>query len=118
MPPSLTVRLTDEPTAAIVWAHGAIDLTSSPSLRAQLLTLADRNPPRVIFDLSRVTYVDSSGVGTLVEFKRRLDGGHAGRVILASLQPRVRGVFEMAHLDRFFTIANTVEEARQNPAPL
>lgn len=115
---SLVVRLTTEPTGSIVWAHGAIDLRSSPSLRQQLLTLADRNPPRVIVDLSRVTYVDSSGVGTLVEFKRRMDRTHGGRVVLAGLQPRVRGVLEMARLDNFFTIATSVEEARQTlPAP-
>lgn len=112
--PSLSVRLITESGASIVRPQGAIDLNNAPSLRSQLLTLADLKPPKVIVDLSRVTYVDSSAVGTLVEFKRRMDRSNGGRVVLAGLRPRVRGVFEISKLDQFFTIVASMEEALQN----
>jgi anti-sigma B factor antagonist len=106
------VRIADETDATIVRTAGEIDLQHSPTLRSSLLALAERKPRRVIVDLSAVTYVDSSGVGTLVEFKRRLERG-GGEVILAGLQPRVRSVFEITKLDQFFTIVPTVDEARK-----
>lgn len=111
-PPPFDVRITDEPDGTIVRTAGEIDLQHSPTLRSALLALGERKPKRVIVDLSAVTYVDSSGVGTLVEFKRRLERG-GGRVILAGLQPRVRSVFEITKLDQFFTIVANLDEARK-----
>jgi anti-sigma B factor antagonist len=112
--PSLHVRLITESGAAIVRPHGAIDLNTSPSLRAQLLSLAEHNPSKVIFDLSGVPHIDSSGAGTLVEFKRYLGKSGGGQVVLAGLQPPVQGVFEITKLNQFFTIVASVDEARQN----
>lgn len=90
---------------------GEVDLHTSPVLRERLLALLDHGPQRVIVDLSEVAYVDSSGVGTLVELKRRLDRS-GGRVVLVGMQPRVRSVFEITRLDRFFTVVATLDEAR------
>lgn len=108
---SFEVRITDESGATIVRPAGEIDLQNSPALRTALLALAEKKPQRVLVDLAGVSYVDSSGVGTLVEFKRRLERG-GGKVILAGLQPRVRSVFEITKLDQFFVIVATLDEAR------
>jgi anti-sigma B factor antagonist len=110
--PPFDVKITSEAGVTLVQPAGEIDLQHSPTLRTTLLSLAERKPPRVIVDLAAVTYVDSSGVGTLVEFKRRLERG-GGRVILAGLQPRVRSVFEITKLDQFFTIVANLDEARK-----
>ena len=91
---------------------GEIDLRNSPRLRAALLEIATGKPRRVILDLSSVSYVDSSGIGTIVEFKRRVDP--TGEVlVLVGLQARVRGVLEITRLDHFFRIMDTVELARE-----
>ena len=110
--PPFDVRITEEAGSTIVRPAGEIDLQNSPSLRTALLALAEKKPKRVLVDLSAVSYVDSSGVGTLVEFKRRLERG-GGKVILAGLQPRVRSVFEITKLDQFFDIVATLDEARK-----
>lgn len=111
-PLPLKITTTNDAGSVIVSLAGEIDLRSSPTLRTELLQLSERKPPRVIINLEGVTYVDSSGVGTLVEFKRRSERGGGGRVILVGLQPRVRSVFEITKLDQFFTIAGTLDEAR------
>jgi anti-sigma B factor antagonist len=54
--------------------------------------------------------MDSSGVGTMVEIKRLVERG-GGRLVLAGLQPRVRSVFEVTQLDRFFDIAKDINDA-------
>ena len=112
--PSFALHLKTRPGLVIVDARGAIDLNNAPGFRSQLLALAARRPSLVIFDLSHVSYLDSSAVGTLVEFRRRLDRSNGGRMVLAGLQARVRSIFEMAKLDRFFTIAGSVEDAQRN----
>jgi len=51
---------------AVVALRGEIDLQNSPALRKELLGwLADRQD--VVVDLSRVDYIDSSGIASLVE---------------------------------------------------
>ena len=95
--------------AAIVALRGEIDLHSSPGLRKVLLDYVQQKTPRLIIDLSAVTYVDSSGVGTLVELKRKLDR-QRGQVVLVGVQPRVKSVFEITQLDKFFEMKDQLPD--------
>jgi anti-sigma B factor antagonist len=108
---SLTIQSSDLDGALLMVLRGEIDLRSAPALRAHLLEALDDRPARVILDLSAVEYVDSSGVGTMVDFKRRIDKLGAV-VLLVGLQERVRSVFEITRLDKFFQIVDNVEQAR------
>jgi len=96
----------------MVRVAGEVDLHSSPDLRAELLKTLAGKPRKLVVDLAGVSYMDSSGVGTLVEIKRLLEQ-KGGSVVLAALQPRVRGVFEITQLDKFFTIVGSADEAAQ-----
>ena len=96
----------------VISLSGEINLRSSPNLHASLLEIIEGRPDRIILDLSGVSYMDSSGIGTLVEIKRRLER-YKGSLILAALQPRVRGLFEITKLEQFFTIAADIAEAEE-----
>lgn len=109
-PESLSLRTETRGKATVLRISGEVDLHRSPELRAALMTLLERRPPRLVLDLGEVPYMDSSGVGTLVELKRNVDK-YRGQLVLAALAPRVRSVFEIAQLTRFFTISATVDEA-------
>lgn len=94
----------------VIVLTGEIDLRSSPDLRTKLIGLCrEIGSDTVLLDLSGVSYVDSSGVGTLVEFKRRLKQSN-GDVILLGMQPRVKSVFEITRLDQFFQIVDSRDE--------
>jgi anti-anti-sigma factor len=108
----LDIQTRAEPGGELITLRGEIDMRCSPTLRAALVEVVDRKPQWVIMDLSGVTYIDSSGVGTLVEFKRKLERTK-GRIVLAGMQERVRSVFEITKLDRFFALAPSVAEARK-----
>ena len=110
-PASVDLRLETERNFVVVRPSGEIDMNNAPSLRDQLRLISDREPASVIFDLSALTHLDSSGVGTLVEFKRNVDA-YGGEIILAGLQPVVRGVFELTKLDRFFAIVADTKQAK------
>ena len=110
IPPSKTppgdpvVSWRQEKTALIAVVRGEIDLHNSPKLRIRLLHLLEENSPnKLILNLTEVPYMDSSGVAVLVEMLRRLRKVQ-GSVVLAGLQPRVKGILEIAQLTSVFPI--------------
>lgn len=104
------VRRVDKNT--IVVLSGDVDLHQSPALHAKLLELTKERPEKFVLDLQAVGYIDSSGVGTFVDVFRRVNG-YKGQMVLVGLNDRVRSVFEITKLDRFFTICDTEEQALQ-----
>ena len=109
----INLNLENDADLLTVRPSGEIDLNNSPSMRDQLRPYADRQAAKVIFDLSAVTHLDSSAVGTLVEFQRNVNA-HGGEIVLAGLQPVVRGMFELTKLDKFFAIVGDAQEARNS----
>ncbi|MBU0616852.1 MAG: STAS domain-containing protein [Planctomycetes bacterium] len=109
---NLDVRAEREPEVTILYLCGEVDLRTAPQLRGTFLDLVDEKPARIILDLSGVSYVDSSGVGTIVELKRRAMR-HKSKVVLVGLQERVRSVFEITRLNKFFDITHSIDEARE-----
>jgi anti-sigma B factor antagonist len=108
--PTIRIKTAQPPPKAVVHLAGEIDLRSVPELQSNLLELTRGPLERVVLEMSGVSYIDSSGVGTLVVLKREIERQRA-RIVLVGLQPRVRSVFEITRLDRFFTIVDSVEEA-------
>ena len=93
--------------------HGEIDLHSSPDLRGQLLRLLEnKKPKKLILNLTGVPYMDSSAIAVLVETLQRVRK-HGGSVYLTNLQPRVKGLLEIARLETIFVVAGTEDEALQ-----
>lgn len=84
---------------------GLVDIRTSPALRQKLHPLFTPDNKHIQMDLSGVTFMDSSGLATLVEGLQwsRL---HSGRFVLAGLTEPVRDVFVMSKLDTVFEIAD------------
>ena len=86
-------------SATVVEVAGEIDLYSAPGLRAELGRAVETSDsaPRIVVDLSGVTFLDSTGVGVLVgALKGAREAG--GQLALCSAQARVRRVFEITGL--------------------
>ena len=90
--------------------EGEIDLHVSPELRETLRTLAATETDTLLIDFSGVSYVDSSGLATLVEYAR-LSNDYGGKMALFGLQSKVRMVFDLVRLDELFTIADDADSA-------
>lgn len=66
---------------------------------------------RLLFDLTGTEYIDSTGVSwVLTCHKRCREAG--GRIVLHSLNPLVKQVFQVLKLDRVLHIAENAEKAR------
>lgn len=103
-------NVTWEDKIAIVAVGGDIDLHRSAALQQGLLGLLDKNPSRVIVDLSGVQYMDSSGVASLVKLLSRTRKLGVA-LILLSPSEKVKSIFEITRLNSVFTIADSKQEA-------
>lgn len=90
--------------------EGEIDLHVSTRVAASLAALIDQKPSRLVVDLSRVSYIDSSGLAVLIEGMQNVEA-YGGKFILAGLQENVRPIFEIARLDQVFVIFPHVDAA-------
>src|SRR2546430_6710107 len=91
--------------------EGAIDLHVSPELRASLRAIIDdKKPKRLVVDLSRVPYIDSSGLAVLIGAMQSLEL-EGGLFLLAGAQEGVRMILESARLDQYFRLFPDVNAA-------
>ncbi len=95
----------------VVAPSGDVDLSVSREFQGYLKKAMESRPPRVVINLSKVPYMDSSGVATLVE-AMQIARRQSTRLILCALQDKVRSIFEIARLDRVFVIVIDESEAR------
>src|SRR5204863_8649050 len=93
------------PSSPSVFApSGAIDLHVSPELRASLRAIIDdEKPKRLVVDLSRVPYIDSSGIAVLIGAMQSLVH-EGGSFLLAGSQEGVGMTLESAKLDQYFQL--------------
>lgn len=89
---------------------GDLDFHSSPQLRKELGKLVEGKLQKLLVDLKKVNYIDSSGLATFVELFQKMKKGD-GKLILFNLSQPVRSVFEIAKLDSIFQLAQNEEEA-------
>ncbi len=99
-----------EGDATVVSLQGEIDMHHTPGVQRALSQAYEDKPSRLVVNLEEVTYMDSSGIGTLVETLRKVKG-YRGKLVLCGLTERVHSVFEITKLDQFFTIVGTEAEA-------
>ena len=89
---------------------GEIDLHVSPEVAASLRTMIENKPKHVVIDLTKVTYLDSSGLAVLIEGMQNVQE-YGGKFAVAGLQESVKHIFDIARLDQVFRIFPTVDEA-------
>ena len=82
----------------------------APSLREEVLGVM-KDGTNVLFDLSSMVHIDSSGLGVLVQILQKAKAG-GGKVILAALQSGPKIVFDITKVSRVFEIVPTVEDAK------
>jgi len=86
----------------LVRLRGRLSIDSSPAFRDRLLALLRRQSPEaVIVDLTEVSYMDASGVATLVEGLKTARNRQTA-LCLRGLQGRVRHLFEVTGLLTLF----------------
>jgi len=95
----------------VLTVRGEVDVTTTPRVRAQLISLLSEGNPQVIVDLEGVEFLDSSGLGALVA-GLKLARSRSGELrIVCDRQRSVRKVLEVTGLERVLERYDTVDAA-------
>jgi anti-anti-sigma factor len=104
------------PQGVVVKLTGDIGMVEIGPFNAKLAELAPVAGPLVVFDLTRLTMLASSGMGALVAFRRAVAKG-GGVVRLAAVNRLVQEAMKRAALHKLFEMHGTVAEALEAPLP-
>jgi anti-sigma B factor antagonist len=89
---------------------GTLDAATSGGLKKEVVALADAQHTRVAVELSKVTLIDSTGVGVLISlFKRTRALG--GAVYFAGLTGQPKEIFRLLRLDRSLDLHASLDDA-------
>lgn len=102
-----------EGTSLVIVPVGDITAANAPETRQEVLALvAEHTPNRVVFNLNRASFCDSSGVAVLVEALSKLPPAYRKRgVWVAEAAQRVRGMIEICRLTSILNLADSEAEA-------
>jgi anti-sigma B factor antagonist len=106
------MNINTEQVDGILVAHlneDALDASNAKEFKSRVAGMVSPGAT-LLFDLSALTFVDSSGLGALLSCLR-LSNASGGALKLYAMVKPVRALFEMVRMHRVFEIFNTQEEA-------
>jgi anti-sigma B factor antagonist len=86
-----------------------LDASNAGEFKRDIAPLLDAYT-KLVLDLTRLRFVDSSGLGAFISCLRKLNA-KGGELKLCGLSKQVRAVFELVRMHRVFDILGTKEEA-------
>jgi len=107
---SIDVTSTEDGRATLFALHGSLDIATSPSLRAALLESADHDRHEIIVDLSRLEFLDSTGLGALIGAHKRA-AEHQGSVRLVAQEGQILRLLRITGLLDVFAVYPDVDAA-------
>ena len=109
----LTVIVEKVEDVTILHLAGQINDMGSDTLSAKLDEVLAAGGRNIVFDLSDVTFLCSTGLGQIMRAYRAVKG--CGFVRVADAQPLVGDLFTLTKLNRLLRIYKTLDEALQEP---
>lgn len=91
---------------------GLLDAFSEPTFRKVMDKCVEEGPSNIILDLSQIDFVDSSGLGALVQLVKKAQT--AGGTMQVVTNPRVTQTVKLVRLEKFLSLQGSVDEAIQN----
>lgn len=94
-------------THPLVSLHGELDLSNAHLLRAAL----EKVPlvSLVAIDMSDLTFIDSTGLGAIAQFGKRVRDADGGLYLVVT-RPAIRKVLSITSLDQHFSVVEKLDE--------
>lgn len=87
-----------------------INALVTEDIRTEIYSIFEHHSSKVVFDLTGVDYIDSSGFGVFLSALRKARDSYS-YIRLACLAPQVLSLFETLYLDTVFEIYSDLEES-------
>ena len=94
---------------------GLLDAFSEPTFRKTLNKCIDEGPKNIILDLSKIDFVDSSGLGALVQLVKKAQSEEGTLQIVTN--PRVTQTVKLVRLEQFLSLQTSVDAAIERLKP-
>jgi anti-sigma B factor antagonist len=102
-------KVSEQSGCVVIALSGEIDLDNAGEVRSEILDSLDGKKD-VLVDMAGVTYIDSSGIASLVEGLQKARKQKC-QLALVSVSQRAQRVLELARLDKVFVIHADVAAA-------
>ncbi len=93
----------------VVLPGESLDASNAAEFKQAIATVLEKHA-KVVFDMSQLRFVDSSGLGAILSCLRQLNA-RGGDLKLCGMTKPVRALFELVRMHRIFDIYNTRDEA-------
>ena len=106
----MEIKYRDANQVKILELVGILNKVNIDGARQWLEMLTAKQPAQIVVNLGKVSYLDASGLSTLVQGLNRSREMN-GNLRLCNLQSPVRMIFELTRLDRVFDIYVSEDDA-------
>jgi anti-sigma B factor antagonist len=106
----LEVDVQEQDRWSVVSLRGEIDVYTAPRLRQSLIDLVEAGKTDILVDMSKVDFLDSTGLGVLVGGLKRVKAQDGSLEIVAT-QDKILKIFEITGLSKVFPIHDSVDAA-------
>lgn len=100
----------------VIVVRGSINSVHSPRLRDAIAKAFKKPLQGMIVDLDKVSYIDSSGLATLVEGIQLSENNQSKFVIAGELDEKIQHMLEITRLTELFTHYPVLDDALKNMA--
>ncbi len=103
----------EDTRTAVLQPSGRLNMVAAPALKSLIEDTVAAGTPRVVIDLTDVTFIDSSGLGALIAgLKATRRAG--GDLRIAQVPEQVMTVLRLTNLDRVLRAHPTVADASRD----
>jgi len=106
----LDVETSSRDGVSVLTLRGEIDVYTAPRLRQAIIDLVDGGAPRVVVDMEKVDFLDSTGLGVLVGGLKRVKLKD-GSLSIVTTQDKILKIFDITGLNKVFDIHASVDDA-------
>jgi anti-sigma B factor antagonist len=99
---------------AVLALRGEIDVYTAPRMRQAIVDLVDAGSLNIVVDMDKVDFLDSTGLGVLVEGLKRVKTRN-GTISLVITQDKILKIFDITGLNKAFPIHGSLEDALKEP---
>ncbi len=108
---SLELEVGEQAGWQVLTMKGEVDISTTPRVRSQLISLLSQGSPQLVVDLEGVGFLDSSGLGALVAALKLARSRSGDLRLVCETQRSVRKVLEVTGLERVLERYDSVEAA-------
>lgn len=97
----------------VVTPVGELDVYTVPLFRKVVLKLEGDRKHDLILDMTRITFIDSSGLGSLIEIYQKMNAAQ-GEIAYVVDNPRILKILRLVDLDKVFRLFPNLGRALQH----